>query len=62
MARLARLADVSVSTIRDIESGKHRPSMITYAKLASALDMPAEEIDECRQEIEEGNKLAPATA
>jgi DNA-binding XRE family transcriptional regulator len=65
MARLARLADVPVSTIRDIESGKHKPSMITCAKLAAALEMPAEQIDECREELEEleeGNKIAPATA
>jgi hypothetical protein len=28
---MARLADVPVSTTRDIESGKHKPSMITWA-------------------------------
>lgn len=62
MSRLARMADLSVSTINDIEAARHKPSMITCAKLAAALGVPAEEIDECRGviEIDEGNKLAPA--
>jgi DNA-binding XRE family transcriptional regulator len=58
MARLARMADLSVSTIRDIEAGRHQPSAITAAKLSAALDMPAGDIDECRGILEEGAALA----
>ena len=57
MARLSRMADVSVSTIRDVEAGRHKPSLITCAKLAAALGMSAEEIDECREEVT-GNRVA----
>lgn len=60
MARLSRMADLSVSTIRDIEAGRHRPSLITCAKLAAALEIPAEEIDECREEIER-DRMASAS-
>jgi DNA-binding XRE family transcriptional regulator len=63
MNRLARDADLSLSTIRDIEAGKHQPSEITCAKLASALGLPAEEIDECRERMRrEGNKPGPSYA
>jgi DNA-binding XRE family transcriptional regulator len=51
MARLARMADISTSTIRDMEAGKHKPSDITCAKLAAALGISAGDIDECREEI-----------
>jgi DNA-binding XRE family transcriptional regulator len=57
MARLARLADISISTIRDIESGKRTPSLITCAKLSAALGVPAEEIDECREAM---RRMEPA--
>ena len=52
------MADVSVSTIRDIEAGRHKPSLITCAKLAVALEMPMEEIDECKEQAEE-NRIGP---
>jgi DNA-binding XRE family transcriptional regulator len=58
MARLARMADISTSTVRDIEAGRHRPSMITAAKLAAALDLNVDDIDECRGVMGERAALA----
>ena len=52
MAKLAEKAKVSVATIRDVEVGKHRPSLTTCGKLATALGMPPQEIDECRETME----------
>ena len=52
MAKLAEKAKVSVATIRDVETGKHKPSLTTCGKLAAALGTPPQEIDECRETME----------
>ena len=52
MAKLAEKANISVATIRDVESGKHQPSLTTCGKLSAALEVPPEEIDECRATME----------
>lgn len=51
-AKLSEKAKVAVATIRDVEVGKHRPSLTTCTKLATALGIPPEEIDECRETME----------
>lgn len=52
MAKLAQKAKVSVATIRDTEAGRHRPSLTTCGKLAAALGMAPEFIEECREMME----------
>ncbi len=52
MAKLAQKAEVSVATVRDTEAGRHRPSLTTCGKLAAALGMSPEFIDECREMME----------
>jgi DNA-binding XRE family transcriptional regulator len=52
MRRLAAMADLSLATIRDVEVGRHRPSFTTCEKLARALNVMPDEIDECRALIE----------
>jgi len=52
IAKLAEKAKVSVATVRDVESGKHKPSLTTCGKLAAALGMAPQEIDECRETME----------
>ena len=52
MAKLAEKAGVSVATIRDVESGKHQPSLTTCGKLSAALEISPDEIDECRATME----------
>ncbi len=52
MAKLAQKAKVSLATVRDTEAGRHRPSLTTCGKLAAALGMSPEFIDECREMME----------
>jgi len=52
MAKLAEKAKLSLATIRDIEAGRHRPSLTTCGKLGSALGMSPEFIEECREMME----------
>ena len=47
-AKLADKANVSEATIRDSESGKYLPSLNTCGKVAEALGLPPQEIDEFR--------------
>jgi transcriptional regulator with XRE-family HTH domain len=49
MAKLAQLSGVSLSTIRDAEAGRHAPSLGTCRRLAEALEIDPDEIDECRE-------------
>lgn len=49
MAKLADKARVSVATIRDVEAGKHRPTLTTCRKLATAMGMSPDMIHECRE-------------
>ena len=62
MAKLADKAKVSVATIRDVEAGRHHPSLTTCAKLAAALGMSPEAIAECQETmqrlLEKGNRIA----
>jgi transcriptional regulator with XRE-family HTH domain len=52
MRRLAEMAGLSLATIRDLESGRHRPSFPTCEKLAMALGITPDDIDECRALLE----------
>lgn len=58
MRKLARLADVSPTTVYLIESGQRTPRYHTIRKLAEVLDVDPMEINEFRAAIEgalEGN-------
>lgn len=46
--QLAELARVSTATIQGIEAGKTTPTLTTAAKLARALEMNPDDIDELR--------------
>ncbi len=52
IAKLADKANVSVATVRDVEAGKHRPTLTTCRKLAAALGMSPDAIHECREIME----------
>ena len=52
MAKLSDKAKVSVATIRDVEGGRHNPSLSTCAKLATALGMSPEAIAECQETMQ----------
>ena len=52
MAKLADKASVSLATVRDVEAGKHRPTLTTCRKLAAALGMSPDTIHECREIME----------
>jgi len=46
MEKLAELADISTSFLAYIETGKKKPSLITVARLAGALNVPLSELFE----------------
>ena len=52
MAKLAKKSKVSLSTVRDIEAGRHTPSLTTCGKLGRALRIRPEMIAECRAAME----------
>ena len=53
MRGLALAADVSQSTIRNIEHDITHPSLVTCRKLAKALEVEPKDIDECREVIDD---------
>lgn len=52
MRELATKAGVSLATIRDVESGRTVPRLGTARKLAQALEMDPDEVDEFRVAVQ----------
>jgi transcriptional regulator with XRE-family HTH domain len=51
---LAKKAGVTVVTLMDIENGRSRPRLMTIRKIAGALEVEPEQVQEFRDAIERG--------